>query len=104
MAGRPDGVSSGREDGSGDRDFCCCCSDIAVGLVGLVGLLGRPSASLETSEKDSLGPRARASKKEYSLSVAGIAGAGPRGAICVVIIKRKKKEREERRGGGYGLS
>jgi hypothetical protein len=42
--------------------------------------------------------------KEYSLSVAVVAGPEPRGASCVVIIKKEEKGREERRGDMCSLS
>ena len=53
----------------------------------MLGDEGRPSASLDTKEKDSRGPRERASMKEYSLSTLSCLSAVPNARCCEFIIE-----------------
>lgn len=68
-----------------------------MGREGVLGDEGRPRASFDTREKDSRGPRERASMKEYSLSSISVLPAGSTTASCCEVIIREGRKGPEQK-------
>lgn len=74
---------------------------VATVVAGEIDFSESPRASFDTREKDSRGPKERASMKEYSLSSLSDLPTGCTTASCeVMILEKEERGREERRREG----